>query len=497
MQSCNQMIQNFKKALLFSVTMILTCSAFAQVVKFRKVIGNSGYDYGYSCKQTFDKGYVIGGTTSTFGSGNTDMYIVKTDSMGVPYGQKTIGGINIDQGTCIRQTSDSGYVFLGYTNSYGAGGYDFYLVKMDSSFNIQWTKTYGGTDWDFGNCVAQTTDGGYILCGSTYSYGNGNLDYYLIKTNSLGDTLWTKTYGGSNEDEAKSVVQTSDGGYILTGTTKSLGDTLGDVYTIKTFSNGDTTWTKKFGGLQADKGNDVLESISGGYLVGGETASIGAGSSDALVIRLSLTGSLMNTFTIGNVNADNAASIAELPNGRIGIIGQTKNWGTVNGDMYFTIIRSDFSFFNSTTYGTLKVDNGFSVEGTADFCFILCGTTTGFNNFLEDVYLIKTDTMGLSGFTGSETTFLTSVQDQASFENNKFILFPNPANGNITLNLNSTLTKEQYEIIIIDVIGKEIAHVNSDSNNVSINTTDFPNGVYFLTLKNKDFISTQKLVIKH
>lgn len=466
-------------------------------IKFRKVIGNNGYDYGYSCKQTFDKGYVIGGSSSSFGSGNTDMYVVKTDSMGVPWGDKTIGGINIDQGMCIRQTSDSGYVLLGYTNSYGAGGYDMYLVKMDSSFNTQWTKTYGGTDWDFGNCVEQTSDGGYILCGSTYSYGKGDQDYYLIRTNSTGDTLWTKTYGGTKEDIAKSVIQTSDGGFILTGVTKSMGDTLGDFYTIKTFANGDTTWTYKLGGLQADVGNDILESNTGEFIAGGETYSFGAGNADAVLIKLSATGIFQNIFTIGNTGFDNATSITEGADGKIAMVGLTKNWGTVNGDMYFTIIKNDWTFFNSTTFGTITKDQGFSVEATADKCFILCGTTKGFNNGLEDIYLIKTDSMGLSGFTGSESIFITSVQDQNSFLNNSFVLFPNPANNSIHININTSWWQDQAEIIIVDVLGKEVEHFQTALNNFSINTKDLTNGLYYLTLKTKNSISTQKLVIQH
>ncbi len=172
---------------------LLLCLPFAAQaqtpVKFRKVIGNTGYDDGYSVQQTHDKGYIIGGATSSFGSGSTDMYAVKTDSMGIPRMHQPLGGINIERGYSIKETTDHGYIFLGYTNSYGAGGYDFYLVKMDSALIPQWTKTYGGTDWDFGYSVKQTADGGYILCGSTFSYGKGDQDYYLVRTDAGGDTL--------------------------------------------------------------------------------------------------------------------------------------------------------------------------------------------------------------------------------------------------------------------------------------------------------------------
>ncbi len=466
-------------------------------VKFRKVIGNSGYDYGYSSKQTFDKGYVIGGSTSAFGSGNMDMYIVKTDSMGIPYGQKTIGGINIDQGKCIRQTNDSGYVFLGYTNSFGAGGYDLYLVKMDTAFNVQWSKTYGGTDWDFGSCVEQTSDGGYILCGSTYSFGKGDEDYYLIKTNSTGDTVWTKTYGGIKEDVANSVVQTSDGGYILTGTSKSLGDTLGDIFTIKTNSSGDTTWTNKFGGPKLDYGNDILESMNGGYIIGGESQSFSS-SSDGIILKIASTGSAATLMYQTYLAAfDNVESITEDATGRIGMTGKTVTGGDSygNGDVLFSMLKYDFSWLNATTFGFNNHDIGFSIEPTEDHGFIICGLTNSFNNFLGDIYLIKTDTLGYA--TSVDNIVLTGIEKEEISKNSEFIIYPNPAADKLNISLVNTASSEPSSIILTDILGKEIGEFEIENNSLSINTTDLSDGMYYLTLKNKKNSSTQKLVIRH
>src|ERR1035437_7667261 len=186
-------------------------------VKFEQILGGTGYDYGYSVIQTYDKGYVFAGSTTSYGSGNSDAYILKTDSLGVMLWQKTFGDINIDQAYSIKETTDSGLVIAGFTNSFGYGGYDMYVIKTDKNGNAIWTKTYGGTNWDFAYSIEPTTDGGYIIAGGTYSFGKGNEDMYLVKTNSTGDTLWTKTYGGANEDEAKSVKQTTDGGYMTVG----------------------------------------------------------------------------------------------------------------------------------------------------------------------------------------------------------------------------------------------------------------------------------------
>jgi hypothetical protein len=467
-------------------------------VKFRKVLGNTGYDYGYSAIQTKDHGYIIGGSTSSFGSGNTDMFFVKTDSMGIPLKNKTFGGINIDKAQCIRQTNDKGFVLFGYTNSFGAGGYDLYLVKMDSLYNTEWEKTYGGTDWDFGNCIEQTADGGYILCGSTFSYGKGDEDYYLLKVNSAGDTLWTKTYGGTKEDVAKSVIQTIDGGYVLTGFTKSLGDELGDIYTIKTNSSGDTLWTNRFGGAQADFGNDVVESITGGYLVGGETSSIGFGNADGGLIHIDTAGALLRTTTIGGSQFDNIISIAEDRYGRIAMLGNTQGFGSLNQDFYFFIIDSGWWYANSTTYGTIKHENAFSVENTNDNGFILCGSTTGYNNGLEDIYLIKTDTFGLSGFTGSETNIsIVNVPEMYSQANNGFMVYPNPANNMLNIDIYNNWNKQVSEIVIFDILGKEIRHFKSGLSKIYIDTSDLENGLYFIGLKNENSFSSQKLLIHH
>jgi hypothetical protein len=464
-------------------------------VKFRKVIGNDGYDYGFSASQTTDKGYIIGGATSSFGAGNSDMYAVKTDSMGIPILHKTFGGINLERGLSIRQTSDKGYIFLGYTNSYGAGGYDVYLVKIDSLFNTQWEKTYGGSDWDFGNCIEPTSDGGYIICGSTYSFGNGDQDYYLIKTDSAGDTLWTKTYGGANEDIAKSVIPTSDGGYILTGSSKSLGDTNGDVYTIKTTANGDTMWTNRYGGPMEDSGNDILESISGSYLIGGET-TVAAGDLNGLLLKISVSGSVISNYPIGGSSNDVFNSITEDSNGRVALLGNTNGFGSLNGDMYFFIVNSDWTFFNSTTYGTVKNDYGFSVETTEDKGWIICGQTNKFNNGLDDIYLIKTDTSGLSGFTGSESFFVVGIKDIAAPIAEPFTLYPNPATDKTTIDISGE--NKATEISVIDVLGREIKHLDIENKKtLSLSLDDFPNGVYFVVLKCEKNISTEKLVIHH
>ena len=198
---------------------------------------------------------------------------------------KTFGGSNGDWGFSVQQTSDGGYIILGGTVSYGAGEIDAWLIKTDTSGDTLWTKTFGGGGSDWGFSVQQTSDGGYIIGGSTSSYGAGSDDAWLIKTDTSGHTLWTETFGGSNSDYGGSVQETYDGGYIITGSTTSYGAGEHDVWLIKTNSSGDTLWTRTFGGSSIDFGYSVQQTSDGGYIITGETDSYG-GDGDAWLIRL-------------------------------------------------------------------------------------------------------------------------------------------------------------------------------------------------------------------
>jgi hypothetical protein len=179
-------------------------------------------------------GYIIAGYTNSFGAGNSDVYLIKTNSAGDTLWTRTYGGGEDDVGYSVQQTTDGGYVIAGYTNSFGAGNSDVYLIKTDASGDTLWTRTYGSNNNDYGYSVQQTEDGGYVIAGYTRFYS----DVYLIKTDSLGGTLWTRTYGGVDNDYGYSVQQTTDVGYVIVGLTESFGAGYSDVYLIKTDPDG-------------------------------------------------------------------------------------------------------------------------------------------------------------------------------------------------------------------------------------------------------------------
>lgn len=239
-----------------------------------RTYGGTEYDYGKSVQQTTDGGYIIAGYTHSYGAGSSDVYLIKTDSMGDSLWAKTYGGTNYDYGESVQQTADGGYIIAGTTGSYGAGGVDVYIIKTDSLGDSLWAKTYGGDNWDYGRSVQESTDGGYIIAGYTDSYGAGETDVYLIKTDSVGDSLWARTYGGNNYDEGASVRQTSDEGYIIAGIYGSA------IYLIKTDSIGDSLWTRTYGSFGPDDyiGGSVQQTSDGGYIFGGFTYAFPAAS---------------------------------------------------------------------------------------------------------------------------------------------------------------------------------------------------------------------------
>ena len=298
-----------------------------------RTFGGNGYDEGWSVQQTSDGGYIIAGWTSSFGAGDNDVYLIKTDANGDTLWTQTFGGSDPDQGYSVQQTSDGGYIIAGYTTSYGAGGYDVYLIKADSEGNESWSQTFGGIDNDQGFSVQQTTDAGYIIVGHTSSFGAGFYDVYLIKTDANGDTLWTQTFGGSGPDYGKSVQQTLDGGYIIAGYT-SLGAGPAAVYLIKTDANGNESWYQTFGGSSSDHGRSVQQTLDGGYIISGYTGSYGAGGSDVYLIKTDANGNESWYQTFGGSYSDHGESVQQTSNGGYIVAGWTQSFGSGGYDVW-------------------------------------------------------------------------------------------------------------------------------------------------------------------
>ncbi|MGB3478397.1 MAG: S8 family serine peptidase, partial [bacterium] len=304
---------------------------------------------GYSMKQTSDNGYIIAGQIY-LGPGNYDFLLAKTDSLGDTLWTKIYGGGSYEKAKCVDQTIDNGYIIVGFTWSYGAGATDCWVVRTDSIGDTLWTRTYGGSNYDYAYSVQQTTDKGYIIGGSTCSSGTRSEDFWLIKTDSLGNTLWTKRYDyyGNNTDFCNCVQQTTDNGYIMTGYTGALP---GHILTIKTDSLGDTLWTNQDGGMHTDMGYQLVQTVDGCYAVTGYRFN-GANGGDCFLMKIDSTG--------------------------------TKLW--------------------HKSYGGTENENGLCIEQTTDKGYILVGKTESFGAGGYDILLIKTDSSGYAPMEPDITT---------------------------------------------------------------------------------------------
>jgi hypothetical protein len=310
--------------------------------------------------------------------------------------QKTFGGSRDDKGYSVQQTSDGGYIITGMAHFFFTGSYDVYLIKTDSEGNLLWQKPFGGGNDDWGESGQQTSDGGFIISGETNSFGAGRCDIYLIKTDSEGNLLWQKTIGGILDDYGYSVQQTTDGGYIIAGYTGSFGAGWYDVYLVKTDPNGNLLWHKTFGGSGKDYAGSVQQTTDGGYIITGLTQSFGAGKSDVYLIKTDPNGNQEWQRTFGGNSDDAGYSVQQTSDGGYIIAAYTTSFGAGSYDAYLIKTDSAGNLRWQKTFGGSGFDVVSSVQQTKDGGYIIAGQTQSFGAGSYDVYLIRTDSDGNS-----------------------------------------------------------------------------------------------------
>ncbi|MCC6012537.1 T9SS type A sorting domain-containing protein [Candidatus Caldipriscus sp.] len=367
------------------------------VKSFAKTYGGTSWDEVSSVQQTSDGGYILAGYTSSFGAGSYDIFFIKTDENGNISWTKTYGGAGGDFSYSVQQTSDGGYIVAGGTNSFGAGGLDIFLIKTDADGNIIWAKTYRGTGDEWARSVHQTSDGGYILAGATNSFSAGGYDILLIKADANGNIIWTKTYGGTNYEDAYFVQQTSDGGYIVVGATNSFGAGGHDIFLIKTDANGNIIWTKTYGGTNYDYAYSVQQTSDGGYIVAGLTTSFGASGYDIFLIKTDGNGNIIWTKTYRGTYEDGAYYVQQTSDGGYILAGYTSSFGAGGYDVFLIKTDANGNLQWTKTYGGTDDEQAYFVQQTFDGGYIVAGRTRSFGAGGWDAFLIKTDANGNIG----------------------------------------------------------------------------------------------------
>ncbi|MCX6353681.1 MAG: S8 family serine peptidase [Candidatus Aureabacteria bacterium] len=264
-----------------------------------RAFGGSGNIRANAIEQTSDGGYIAAGSTDT---GSTDVLILKLDSSGNQIWAKTFGGNDIDAAFSIQETSDGGYIVAGDT--YSSGISDFLILKLDSSGNKAWARTFGGSYWDEAKSIQQTSDGGYIVAGSTYNNETRYDDFLILKLDSSGNQTWAKSFGGISDDDPSSIQQTSDGGYIVGGYTYESGVPSSDFLVLKLDSSGNQIWARTLRGRGYDYASSIQQTSDGGYVVAGGTGAsyYGSGNMDVLIFKLDSSGNIPHCSYIESID---------------------------------------------------------------------------------------------------------------------------------------------------------------------------------------------------
>lgn len=339
-----------------SVLLALTASAQSS---FQIAIGGPGEEEFSSFSQTSDGNLIFCGTTTSFGNGQKDILIFKTDISGSILWSKTIGGPQNDECWQIKQTPDGGYIATGFTESYGSGNKDAFLLKLNDNGTISWFRTYGGGGTEYGYDIL-VLNNGYLLSAQTDSWGAGGNDMFVVKTTGNGTPVWGKTFGGTNHEGAYSVVPSADNQYVFTGTTGSFGN-LYQAFVTKIDTSGNVTWFKTYGDIGAglDGGRSIINANGGGYVVAGYTNSFGAGNYDLLAFKLDDAGNTNWTRTIGGASEEIAYHVTHDNSGGYLLGGYTKSFGHGNNDVF--IARLD----NSGNQSWARATGGAGLDGGA------------------------------------------------------------------------------------------------------------------------------------
>ena len=348
-----------------------------------------------SAIETSDGGYAMVGQTYSFGAGDSDIWLVKTDSYGNLEWNKTFGTQDHEEANHLTSTDDGGYIIVGTCTPSGFEYRDAWIIKTDSYGNRQWNKTYGGNGDDKPWRIIKTSDNGYAIAGRTSSYSAGRNDYLLFKIDSTGNLQWNTTFGGAEEESARGILETPDNGFLLTGWSGSYGAGELDYWLVKTDENGIHEWNQTYGGTKTERAITTIPTNDGNYITVGNTASFGQGETDIYLIKTDNFGNLIWNLTYGGVSAETPFDIIKTSDGGYGITGHSFSFGVGENDIWFIKIDSVGNVIFNQTYGGERADSSRAVFQKSDGGYVIAGSTSSFGQGEGDFWLVKTDENGV------------------------------------------------------------------------------------------------------
>jgi hypothetical protein len=410
----------------------------------------------------------------------------KTNALGDTLWTKSYGASGSEFANTITQTSDGGYIFAGYTinDAIDSAQGSIYLAKLNSGGNLLWKKVLGPSkEYTDAYSIKQTSDKGYIITGYTDGYNEINGDVFLLKTDSLGNSVFVKTYGNKGADWAYAAEQTPDGGFIIGGTYSTDSTSLDlDAYIIKTDANGDTLWTKTFGGPGNEYGQSLTQTADGGYVLGGYTNSFGNGNYDAFLLKVNANGDTVFTRSFGGYNDDEANAVFQTSDGGYALSGQTNSFGKGGYDFYFvkTDANGNSSCFQTNIHAAKKTTVTFvnTVAMKQDTIHVVAAT---------DHPIIYTGAAVLDNC-------VTVGINELKIKNAELRIFPNPANSNFTIYLADFSGKAK--INITNLFGENVYAFSGEMmHQKELNSADFTNGTYFIQVVAEGRIHNGKILV--
>jgi hypothetical protein len=497
-----------------------TMTSQAPAIEWSKCYGGSSSEELHAIYPTSDGGYIMGGQTQSADGdvtnqlGWSDCWVVKIAANGAIQWQKSYGSAEWEVLYDIKPTTGGGYVFVGrstsnqgdLTSNYGSD--DVWVVKLNNSGNIQWQRSYGGSSHEDPRCIIQTSDGGYAVSGYSWSSNHdvdsnqGQGDMWILKINSTGNIQWKKSFGSTEYDEAYMIEQTSDGGYIVAGYAGAAnGDVTGhhggmDAWAIKLNSSGNVEWKKCYGGTSDEWFSSVKQTPDGGFIFFGDTESEDGdvssvnGSSDMWLVKTNSTGNIQWEKTFGGSSYEEGAYLSLTNDGGYIVTGYTaSNDMDVTGnhgdiDYWVVKLSSSGNIQWQKCMGGPEEDEGYAVIQTADNGYMVLGysnsdggdVTGGHGDY--DAWLVKLS--GTVGMDEEQTTLINTTS-----------IYPNPASTHITL---SNITRGAV-ISIHDSNGKLMHQAVVNDTQATINTAQYASGVYMVQVKHNNTKETHRLVI--
>jgi hypothetical protein len=384
--------------ILFAISLVYTITRPKPVTKEMleyerpvvfKTIGGPSADSAWDMLEAPDGGFVLAGDTRSFGSGGSDFYMAKTDVKGDLQWTRTFGGEQNEHCLSIEKAYGGGYILAGSTESFGAGESDIYLIKTDADGDCVWSRTIGTPDFDFAYCIRKTNDGNYIIAG--YESVDKNSDAELVKVDKNGKEIWTKTYGGDGWDLFYSVAPLKDGGYLACGYTTSFGDGKSSVYLVKTDADGNSLWARTYGGKRENRGVYAIQSNDDGYLISAKTTSyISKGMGwDIMIIKTDAQGNQLWQSFIAAADIDCGRALLEEKDGTIVAGGTKRCYGLCDSNIVFEKADADGNTTMFKIFEGQKDDTFNTMIRTSDGNYAICGATLSYGNGMSDMLITK------------------------------------------------------------------------------------------------------------